>query len=109
MFGLENKIPRVAGAIWKGVGGDGGYTGCMTAVPEIGLDAQQPNMNTQCALSVERVRIVGLQAKPEHNGSVGRAILFDRDAKRYGVELEGSGTTLKVREANLELVTEADE
>ena len=37
----------------------------MTAVPDIGLDAQQPNMNTQCALSVERVRIVG----PELTGA----------------------------------------
>lgn len=52
-----------------------------------------------------RVRIKGLQAKPEYNGRVGLAKLFDRTAQRYGVELEGDQAgTLKVKEANLELV-----
>ena len=51
----------------------------------------------------QRVRIVGLKAKPEHNGAVGRATMFDREAQRYAVELEGGGATLKVKEANLEL------
>ena len=31
----------------------------MTAVPDIGLNASQPNLQTACAFSVERVRIVG--------------------------------------------------
>ena len=31
----------------------------MTAVPDIGLNASQPNLQTACAVSVERVRIVG--------------------------------------------------
>ena len=51
-----------------------------------------------------RVRIHGLQAKPEFNGRIGVAKVFDRTAKRYGVELEGEGGTLKVKETNLELV-----
>ncbi len=55
-----------------------------------------------------RVRIVGLQAKPEHNGKLGRAKLFDRTAKRYGVELEDGSGTLKVKEVNLELAEEGD-
>ena len=44
-----------------------------------------------------------IKAKPEHNGAVGRATMFDREAQRYAVELEGGGATLKVKEANLEL------
>ena len=55
-----------------------------------------------------RVRIVGLVAKPEHNGKLGRAKLFDRCANRYGVELEDGGGTLKVKEVNLELAEDAE-
>lgn len=56
-----------------------------------------------------RVRIFGLQAKPEYNGRIGLARVFDRTAKRYGVELEGSGGTLKVKETNLELADPEEE
>lgn len=31
----------------------------MTAVPDLGLNASQPNLQTACAFSVERVRVVG--------------------------------------------------
>ena len=45
--------------IWNGVTGDGGYYGCMTAVPSIGLDAAVPNYETDCSLSVERITVRG--------------------------------------------------
>ena len=45
--------------VWNGVSGDDGYYGCMTAVPEPGLDAATPNYNTQCSFSVEQIRIAG--------------------------------------------------
>ena len=48
-------------------------------------------------------------AKPEHNGKFGRAKLFDRSAKRYGIELEDGSGTLKVKEANLEVAEVAEE
>jgi len=45
--------------IWNGVDGDEGYKGCMVEVPEIGLAAGQPNMNTNCSLSVENIVVRG--------------------------------------------------
>jgi hypothetical protein len=57
----------------------------------------------------QRVQIVGLQAKAAYNGRTGVAILFDRPAGRYAVELDRvsedeAAERLKVREANLCLV-----
>ena len=45
--------------IWNGVGGDDGYTGCMTAVPSIGLNAGQPNLNSHCSISVQQIVVRG--------------------------------------------------
>ena len=45
--------------IWNGISGDAGYTGCMTAIPEIGLEAMQPYMNSTCATSVENIVVKG--------------------------------------------------
>jgi hypothetical protein len=45
--------------IWNGVGGDAGYTGCMTAVPDIGLPAMQPNLDTKCSYSVQNLVLRG--------------------------------------------------
>ena len=45
--------------IWNGVTGDDGYYGCMTAVPEIGLEAAVPNLNSTCAVSVENIVLRG--------------------------------------------------
>ena len=45
--------------LWNGVTGDSGYYGCMTAVPEIGLEAATPNLNSTCSFSVENIIIRG--------------------------------------------------
>lgn len=45
--------------IWNGVTGDEGYYGCMTEVPEINLPANTPNLNSQCAFSVEKITLRG--------------------------------------------------
>ena len=45
--------------VWNGVSGDAGYAGCMTAVPDLGLASGQPNLESSCALSVERIVIRG--------------------------------------------------
>jgi hypothetical protein len=45
--------------IWNGVSGDSGFAGCMTAVPGIGLAAGEPNLDSNCTLSVERVVVRG--------------------------------------------------
>lgn len=45
--------------IWNGVSGDQGYQYCMNAVPEIGLGAHVPNLNSECLISVERILIRG--------------------------------------------------
>jgi hypothetical protein len=45
--------------IWNGVRGDGGYQGCMTAVPAIGLPAGKPNLNSDCKFSVEKITLRG--------------------------------------------------
>ncbi|GMI16324.1 hypothetical protein TrLO_g11841 [Triparma laevis f. longispina] len=50
--------------VWNGVSGDEGYTGCMTEVPEIGLAAGKPNMDTKCAVSVEKITLRGDNGGP---------------------------------------------
>lgn len=45
--------------IWNGVDGDDGYYGCMTAVPDIGLDSGVPNLDSNCAVSVENILLRG--------------------------------------------------
>ncbi len=45
--------------IWNGVSGDSGYQGCMTAVPSINLPAGQPNLESKCSFSVERITLRG--------------------------------------------------
>ena len=45
--------------IWNGVGGDGGYHGCMTAVPSIGLPAGKPNLLSDCRFSVTNITLRG--------------------------------------------------
>lgn len=45
--------------IWNGIWGDDGFNGCMTAVPSIGLAAKQPNLNSNCKFSVEKVTLRG--------------------------------------------------
>ena len=49
----------------------------------------------------ELVIIQGLQAKPEHNGAAAHVLSFDNAKGRYVVQLEGSGTTLSLKPANL--------
>ena len=39
--------------------GDGGYYGCMTAVPDIYLDAGVPNYQSHCKISVEHIVLRG--------------------------------------------------
>lgn len=58
--------------IWNGVRGDGGYQGCMTAVPTIGLPAGKPNLNSDCKFSVEKITVRG--------GGVGGKIRWGRDS-----------------------------
>ncbi|GMI04156.1 hypothetical protein TrVE_jg7025 [Triparma verrucosa] len=50
--------------VWNGVSGDAGYTGCMTEVPEIGLAAGKPNMDSKCTVSVERITLRGDNGAP---------------------------------------------
>lgn len=45
--------------IWNGVRGDEGYFHCMSAVPEIGLEARQPHRNSNCAISVQNIKLRG--------------------------------------------------
>jgi hypothetical protein len=45
--------------IWNGLSGDDGYSGCMTAVPELGLAAGKPNYDSKCKLSVENIVVRG--------------------------------------------------
>ena len=45
--------------IWNGVSGDDGYSGCMTEVPDINLPSGQPNLNSECAFSVEKIVLRG--------------------------------------------------
>lgn len=45
--------------IWNGVDGDDGYYGCMTAVPDIDLPASTPNLDSNCAVSVENIVLRG--------------------------------------------------
>ena len=47
----------------------------------------------------DRVKIVGLAARPEFNGLHG--VLRGLDEERWVVELEGQGKTLKLKEANI--------
>ena len=47
----------------------------------------------------DRVKIVGLAARPEFNGLHG--VLRGMDEDRWVVELEGQGKTLKLKEANI--------
>lgn len=42
----------------NGVDGDSGYHGCMTSVPGV-VKKGQPNLNSTCSISVERVLIRG--------------------------------------------------
>lgn len=45
--------------IWNGLWGDSGYTNCMASVTEIGLTEGQPNLRSECVISVERVVVRG--------------------------------------------------
>ena len=54
----------------------------------------------------QRCQIVGVKSREELNLACCRAISYDRRTGRYGVELEGGGGTLKVKEANLVLAEE---
>ena len=49
----------LARIVWNGVSGDQGYQYCMSAVPEIGLGARVPNLNSECLISVERILLRG--------------------------------------------------
>lgn len=55
----KNCIFMLVSDVWNGIWGDNGYKNCMREVPEIGLAHGKPNMNTNCKISVERVRIQG--------------------------------------------------
>ncbi|KAL1515491.1 hypothetical protein AB1Y20_002115 [Prymnesium parvum] len=44
--------------IWNGVAGDEGYKGCMTEVAGE-VEAGKPNLKSQCALSVQKIRLRG--------------------------------------------------
>ena len=49
-----------------------------------------------------RVRVVGLQARPEFNGKVGRVYSFDNEKGRAGVHLDNDdGPGLWVKPSNL--------
>jgi len=45
--------------VWNGVRGDSGYGACMTAVPGAKLAKHQPNLKSQCAVSVEKIVLRG--------------------------------------------------
>jgi len=45
--------------IWNGVSGDSGYAACMTAVPSIGLEKEQPNLKSHCEIEVKKIVLKG--------------------------------------------------
>ena len=47
-----------------------------------------------------RVRVEGLQARPEYNGEIGRVYSFDNEKGRAGVHLD-NGAGLWIKPANL--------
>lgn len=65
----------------------------------------------QKPLLYARVRIDGLNAKPEYNGRYGKAITFVEETGRYGVRLEGGQTdeVIALKAANLTLANSVDE
>ena len=52
--------------------------------------------------SARRVRIVGLQARPELNGRCGVAGRFDAAKGRYAVAVEGEAEAVLLKSANLQ-------
>ena len=59
-------------------------------------------------LSGRRVRIDGLQGRPEFNGRSGVARRFDAAKGRYEVAVEGANFKMLLKPANLQLQDEAD-
>jgi len=45
--------------VWNGVTGDDGYFSCTSAVSSIDLPLNKPNLNSDCAFSVERITLRG--------------------------------------------------
>ena len=60
-------------------------------------------------LSGRRVRIDGLQGRPEFNGRSGVARRFDAAKGRYEVAVEGANFQMLLKPANLQLQDEADD
>jgi hypothetical protein len=54
-----------------------------------------------------RVRIDGLKARPDLNGTEGEALSYHADAGRWGVKCDAGGELVRVREANLTVVAAA--
>lgn len=56
--------------IWNGVSGDAGYYGCMNGVPGA-VDAQKPNLNSDCAFSLTNILLRGGGANESLNWGSG--------------------------------------
>ena len=55
----------------------------------------------------KRVKVEGLVGRPELNGLVGEAVLYDEKSGRYGVRLEGC-ESVKLKPGNLVVVVDAE-
>ena len=71
--------------------------------------AAPPPTSSTTDLTLKKVRIHGLQSKPEFNGSRGQALSFDADKGRYEVMIRGTSKTMFIKASNLSIVEDAIE